>query len=633
MANIGTDWTQVDLWQSQQYDTYFGEYYYCQVRLLAKATTDVSNNKSKVDFKWQKRLSAWKTGRSAWNNTSYSWSITTAGHSASMTFALGTVNSTTWTDVGSSDYWADVGHGSDGTLTISAKANGHKFDGSAFSSTESLTLPTIPRASTSSVSPNPLTLSSANNTLTVTTNRASSSFTHTIKVICGSWNSTQTGVGASTTFSIPQTVVSQMSNTQMDCSVETTTYNGSSQIGSKTTTAFKVAVDTSQEHPVIGTVILSDTNPDTAAVETSGTFIKNASNLRVTIDFSVEGSYTTLASAQVSIDNVTSSYPLSGTTASVVFDKNKVNSNVLTIMVTDSRGYTVTKTQSLTIIPYEPIAFITTSIQRTNANGDPSDTGENISYDVEVKCFYGTFGQTENTLKLFYKSKPVTDQNYGSYIQTASASASGQGAITTYTFHGMTQGGFSSALEYDLVFKVEDIFSDAISPTIRIHEGLPVVGWGRDHFDVYGQFHIHDRADAAKYISFDANNPETISVNFSGAAGGEVNWTMFKFGNLRIAMCKWRSASNVTTGTAWGSLYSSSEINTPNFPITFDNVLYTDIRYIAADNNSTYAAFTCTTPQNTSNIKTNMGKVWLARPSSGSTIGHPTFVQVVVGTV
>ena len=514
MVAIGTDWTQVDYWQSQQYDTYFQEYYYCQVRLVAKVTQSVANNSSRVDFKWQKRLSAWKTGRSAYNNYTYSWSITTSGHSATMSFALGTVNSTTWTDVGSSDYWSNVGHNADGSLSVSATAKGYRFDGTSFSTAETLTLPTIPRASKATVNPDPLTLSAASNTLTVTTNRASSSFTHTVKVTCGTWSDTQTGVGASTTFSVPQTVVSTMTGLTMDCYVETTTYSGSTQIGSTTTSYFKVQVDTSQEHAVIGTVTLSDTNADTSAVESAGSFIKGASNLQAVIAFSVAGSYTELASAEVSIDDVTETFPLSGTSGSVTFNKNKVVGNTLSIKVTDSRGYTVTKAEPLTIIPYESVWINTVQIFRCNSSGAASETGTYIHYEIEVRCFEGTFGNTNNEINLYESDKLSTASNYGAETLIDTHTVGGTGSVITYTFSGVCGGSFNASNQYDIKFTVRDLFS-ANSGIAVLMRGVPVISWSGERFCVYGELDIHDRDDVTKFTTI---YPDGYRWNFLGTA-------------------------------------------------------------------------------------------------------------------
>lgn len=514
MVAIGTDWTQVDYWQSQQYDTYFQEYYYCQVRLVAKVTQSVANNSSRVDFKWQKRLSAWKTGRSAYNNYTYSWSITTSGHSATMSFALGTVNSTTWTDVGSSNYWSNVGHNADGSLSVSATAKGYRFDGTSFSTAETLTLPTIPRASKATVSPDPLTLSAASNTLTVTTNRASSSFTHTVKVTCGTWSDTQTGVGASTTFSVPQTVVSTMTGLTMDCYVETTTYSGSTQIGSTTTSYFKVQVDTSQEHAVIGTVTLSDTNADTSAVESAGSFIKGASNLQAVIAFSVAGSYTELASAEVSIDDVTETFPLSGTSGSVTFNKNKVVGNTLSIKVTDSRGYTVTKAEPLTIIPYESVWINTVQIFRCNSSGAASETGTYIHYEIEVRCFEGTFGNTNNEINLYESDKLSTASNYGAETLIDTHAVGGTGSVITYTFSGVCGGSFNASNQYDIKFTVRDLFS-ANSGIAVLMRGVPVISWSGERFCVYGELDIHDRDDVTKFTTI---YPDGYRWNLLGTA-------------------------------------------------------------------------------------------------------------------
>lgn len=548
MVAIGTDWTQVDYWQSQQYDTYFQEYYYCQVRLLAKVTQSVANNSSKVDFKWQKRLSAWKTGRSAWNNNTYSWSITTSGHSATMSFALGTVNSATWTDVGSSNYWSNVGHNADGSLSVSATAKGYRFDGTSFSTAETLTLPTIPRASKSTVSPDPLTLSAANNTLNVTTNRASSSFTHTVKVTCGTWSDTQTGVGASTTFSVPQTVVSTMTGLTMDCYVETTTYSGSTQIGSKTTSYFKVQVDTSQEHAVIGTVTLSDTNADTSAVESAGSFIKGASNLQAVIAFSVAGSYTELASAEVSIDDVTQAFPLSGTSGSVTFTKNRVVGNALSIKVTDSRGYTVTKSEPLTIIPYESVWINTVQIFRCNSNGAASETGTYVHYEIEVRCFEGTFGNTNNEINLYESDKLSTASVYGTETLIDTHAVGGTGSVITYTFSGVCGGSFNASNQYDIKFTVRDLFSSNSGVAVLMR-GVPVISWSNERFCVYGELDIHDRDDVSKFTTI---YPDGYRWQLVGTATGTtaINFDSSNCSEIMLVSKYYENANNNWIATA-----------------------------------------------------------------------------------
>lgn len=255
-----------------------------------------------------------------------------------------------------------------------------------------------------------------------------------------------------------------------------------------------------------------------------------------------------------------------------------------------------------------------------------------------MHVFRGTFGQVSNELRLYTYSKLASASDYGTAVLEQTVTPTGSNANDSYTFTGITVGTYSASSQYDIRFRVGDKLSYKISPAVRINEGIPVYAWGEDHFDVYGTFHIHDRDDITKYISLDGLNPSTETVSFSGAVGGSVTWKVFKYGALRIAVSKWRCASNATISSGWNGLYTSSSLNTPDFPLTFTSVDYSHITYVAADANARYSADCWMSIQSnageTGGISgTNAGTVFLVRPDSGVTIGHPVFTQIVVGTV
>ena len=530
-----------------------------------------------------------------------------------------------------------VTHNADGTKTFSmsglCKGTGINL---SISASGSITLPTIPRASQCTASPSPLTLSSANNSLTVTTNRASSSFTHTITVTAGSYTDTQTGVGASTTFSIPYSVVGDMTAKTMTCQIACTTYNGSTQIGTSSST-FTVQVDSSIEKATVSSVTLSDTNTTASALETSGKFIKGYSNLQAVVSFSASGTYTTLASYSISYDGTTQTDDLSGTSGSATFTKNGTNSGTMTITVTDNRGTVTTTTQTVSLIDYRAVSVSEVQIYRVNSSDQPTETGDYIHYEIKVNAFDGSFGQGGNPLALSYKYKLASASTYGSDIAITTHTGTSAGEYTTYTFSGVTGGGnLLYSNEYDIVFTISDTFTSATSTVQRLHQGIPVYAWGEDHFDIYGALHLHDRTDVSNFIALNASSVKTEAVTFSGADGGSVNWTVFTFGSLVMAVSRWRSASNATISNAWNSWYTSTGQATPDFPVTFTNVLFQSIRYVAADSGYTGSAITGTSSQaytNNNISTTNMGNVWLFRPDSGVTVGHPVYVQIVIGTV
>lgn len=411
-----------------------------------------------------------------------------------------------------------VTHNADGTKTFSmsglCKGSGL---GLSISASGSIALPTIPRASQCTASPNPLTLSSQTNTLTVNTNRASSSFTHTIKVTAGSYSETKTGVTTSTTFAIPYSVVGDMTASTMTCQIACTTYNGSTTIGTSSS-SFVVKVDSTIEKAYISSTTLTDTNATASALETSGKFIYGQSDLEAVFSIATAGTYTTLASCKISYGSIIQTYPLSGTTGTVTFTANDVMASYMTIEITDNRGTKYTSTQSLDIIPYRPVGFSEVSIYRVNSSDQPTETGEYIHYEIKVNCFDGSFGQGGNPITLGYKYKLASGSTYGAEATIDTHTGTSAGEYTTYTFSGITGGGnLAYSSEYNIIFTLSDTFTSATSTMQVLHQGIPVFAWGEDHFDVYGEIHVHDRSNPATYakIGSSANLKAETSTSSS----------------------------------------------------------------------------------------------------------------------
>lgn len=511
MATIGTSWTQVDYWTAQYYDYITQTNYTAQLRLVAYVSSQsIANNTSDVQFKWQKRLSEAASGRSVYNNNTYTYNITCTGkggesHSAAISFSPGTVSSASWTDVGGSNYWGSVTHSDDGTCTVSATATGYRFNGVAFSTSESITLPTIPRASNPTVSKNTVVLNGTDS-LTINTNRASSSFTHTIKVVVGSNSATFNNVGASYSFApTPSIWMPYMTSYSMTATVTCTTYNGTTQIGSAQTCTFTMQVDTSEYKPTINVQEISDSNPTTSALETSGTFIRGYSNLSLTVSFGTNNSDydSALASATITCGNVSSTYSLSGTTGTVSFTRNGLTESSATVAVTDSRGYTVSSSVTLSVVAYSPVSIKTITCERANSSGVHSETGTSVNYKILCNVFCGSFGQVDNTVNVYSESKLATASTYDTQVLEQTLQPTGTGAVQTdYIIPGVTGADtYSASSAYDIKFTVTDALSTATITAIRVTEGIPIFAWGEDHFDVYGTLHVHDREDITDYLS------------------------------------------------------------------------------------------------------------------------------------
>ena len=173
-----------------------------------------------------------------------------------------------------------------GTTTISHNSDGSKNMSVAFSidmakdswtpgaisvSGKSMALTTIPRASTVSCS-----TANIGSNATITINRASSSFTHTLSYTFGSLDGTIVTKTSKTSvpWTIPTTFYARIPNSKSGTGTITCdTYNGSTKIGTKTCT-FTATVSESASKPTLSPTVV-DNNSTTIALTGDNTkFIK-----------------------------------------------------------------------------------------------------------------------------------------------------------------------------------------------------------------------------------------------------------------------------------------------------------------------------------------------------------------------
>lgn len=497
---LGTSWTQI----ASDGFTYLG--YSGTAYVYAKLNRqDIANNKSYVDLELRIYHSAWVSSYDTdFYLSGYGW----LGY-AYRSFDAGT------TTIMSSQI--TVSHNADGTGSFTA-TGGYEYRGigvsaSTFTSS-SQSLPTIPRASQPTASPNPLTIGGSGATLTINTNRKSSSFTHTVKVQCGSWSWTSSAraVGASTTVTVPYTVIAQFSATSKTATatVTCTTFNGTTQIASAKTCSVTFQVNASVDHPNIGTVTLSEGNARVASiVATANTFVQGISTLEVSAPITVSGSYTQLDKVTVSNGSDFKTYALSGTSGTLNYSCANNRTTWLTITAYDKRGTTAVSKPAWTLLPYAPITM-TASVGRVSA------TGSTATAQITGVAYGGDYGQSTNSLTVTYRWKlhDSTTWTTGSQTYTLPISGSGQ---TNYS-HAITfDESFDYQYQYDIEFTVNDLFSTAVY-TCQLMQGLPIISWDETEVDVWGNLHIHDRDNPTVW--------QDVMDGFDGvlAHGGQKNY-------------------------------------------------------------------------------------------------------------
>ncbi len=248
-------------------------------------------------------------------------------------------NSRGWYKLGSKSI--TVAHNNMGKGSVALSADWHSgftssYTPSSLTVSGTVNLPDIPRAS--SVSASGLVLGSAG-TLVVT--RAVSTFTHTVKLKCGSAAQVTVATKSSATsisYTPPLDWAAQnTSGTSVNITAEITTYNGNTVVGTNTTT-LTASIPTSIKPT------LSVSLADTSGYQATYGWVQGKSTLKAT--FTAAGAYGSTVKAKA--------LTVGGKTASPDGANVLTESGTVAVVatVTDSRGRTASVTQNITVNAY-----------------------------------------------------------------------------------------------------------------------------------------------------------------------------------------------------------------------------------------------------------------------------------------
>ena len=468
-----------------------------------------------------------------------------------------------------------IAHTPDGSksFTISGFSGWIYESGTTYASAQTFTLPTIPRASS-------VSCSSANigSNATITINRASTSFTHTLTYSFGSLSGTIATKTSSTNISwtIPTTFYAQIPNDRSGTGTITCqTYNGSTLIGSKST-PFTATVNESASKPTLNPTAVDSNSATTALTGNSSKFIKYYSNASVATGAQARNS-ATLTSQKITCGakSITSA---SGTI-------NAVESGSFTFSATDSRGYPTTQTLNKTLIEY---IKLTCSL---NA-GAPTTAGV-ATLKISGNYWDGTFGKVANTLTVQYRYK-AQGGSYGSWT-TVSATKSNNTYNATATISGLNY-------QTTYVFQARAVDKLAtINTDEQARRTTPIFDWSKNDFNVNGDFTVNGATTitgtatvggAINTQSLKINNTEIDYIVSQGTSG---IWTYRKW-NSGLAEC-WLESNLSITGTTPvaymnGSAYYSYA--TVSLPFAFK----TDPRSVADGRLGTGMGFVNVSPEN-----------------------------------
>lgn len=420
---------------------------------LSQNSQNVANNTSTVGYTLQIVRVTTNAG-GYWNNNQSSATLTINGTAItvpSFTYDFRS-NYTKVLSTGS----IPVEHGADGIKTVASSASVTMNGGSipSGSVSGSLVLTTIPRASSFTI-PSSYTMGNA---FTATISRASSAFTHNITVKYGNLTVLSgTGYGTSASLNINHTALYNATPTvsSVVLTVTMSTLAAGKVIGSSS----KNITATNATRPTFSTLTHSDSN--TALSTRFGAYIQSKSRVSLAITGAAASTGATIKSYRITVDGQVLN-AVSGTTLPIKGS----GSLTATGTVTDSRGFSISKSVTLSVLAYTPPAITSVSIQRVNSAG--------------VKDDYGTYAK----FVLGYRVTPLGNKNSVTVkVKIGSSDTwAPQGEVFTGTYT-VQFSGFNVNNAYQAEFIAADYFGSTVSPQV-LPTGAVTMMWGRDWISV-----------------------------------------------------------------------------------------------------------------------------------------------------
>lgn len=441
------------------------------------------------------------------------------------------------------------------------------------------------------------TVSTTNGTLgtaqTITITRYNTSFTHTLTYKYGNATGTiATGVGASYAWTPSVDLAAQFpSATSGVCTITCTTYNGSTNIGSSTTTC-TLSIPSSVKCTV-GTVTVTEAVAGLASK--FGAFIQGKSKATISATIN-SGSGSPAYGATVSSYAITTNGQTLTSNGSTTGILNTSGSNSYSFKITDTRGYSDTKSSTYNVLAYSS-PTISASISRNASDASKID----ISYSYSISSCNS---RNDKSLSIKYR---VVGGNYTTIPIT----------ISSYTGSNLTYQitGLDANTAYEVVVTVTDYFTPVsttanIQPTgnrvfdisdddktIARHGTNYSDGWDHQYFNeqFHGVVDVTQRRCYASLSSAGWYRVMKISSNID-------DWS------FAVDFCVTRSYANtdnevhtvkmlLTYGTAPSFVNEDSKSNNLSvtairYTVNSNGVGYVDIRYDANSANTVAVDFT-----------------------------------------
>lgn len=509
-----------------------------------------------------------------------------------------------------------ISHNADGTkkLPISCTFNPNNGLHGTITVSASLSLTTIPRSSSVSVSPGVI-----GSSVTININRQSSSFKHTVRYSwAGKSGTIATNVDTSATWSIPIDFANDIPNSASGTgTIYVDTYSGSTKTGTQSTTL--TASVPANVKPTFTGVSLSDLNGAAQNLIPNGnTFIQVISNIKVAFNGAV-GSYgSSITGYYAEIIGKNQSTSSNGGSLGIM---NYHGTIKIRASVSDSRGrWSDTKEVSVTVLEYFAPA-LSFSIART---GSTSST-LTVTRNAKIAPL-AVSGSQKNTMTLTFKVARLGTTNF--QVDTGPATGSWTSISNLVNSQANLAGNYLANQSWVVIGTLEDKFTrsdfmiNVATESVVLSYDRSGVGVNkireRGALDVKGDIYVDDKP-IQQY---------RLTDNNGGLSRGSAQWN--DVWNKQGTEFGWRSDKydDNPTGNDWG-LYQNFWLDSWKGVQFFTGVTSNRFFFRTYNNNSRWSPSQWKEIATKDDIqKYTQDSSWQVLPLQNGWVHHPDYDKV-----
>lgn len=394
--------------------------------------------------------------------------------------------------------------------TYSVKVRARKKSNQVYGTSSAVSTKTLGGSTIGSVST--LTADASSVSISMSTTVYDASYTHTLQIKNGSTVYLEitglTWAVGTATRTITLTAAQRTTLLTAMASVKSftgtfalLTYSGSTQIGSTSTKTATVQTTSANSAPTMGAFTFHDGRTATATVtDNDQLFIQGYSYLYVTPATATAKNNATISTYSATCNGVT----LSNTTGAVINLGAVEKSGTLDVVVTatDSRGYTVSNTQKITVIAYAKPKVSSVTLRRTN----DIEAEMQLTFNGSISPITISGTQKNSLLYVQYRYKLTSATSYGSYTSIlSSVTQSG----TSFSFSNLELCSLDANSSYDFHLYIRDQLNtmSALSLYFVVPQGTPLVALRKQKVGINTP-----EPEAALHVVGDARVSGTMTV-------------------------------------------------------------------------------------------------------------------------